>query len=186
MQKQNRCNFWGSRQHDPARTCHYIRCESPSSPRKGKGVPLKRTGPRTAAGSPAPVTAERGEAPVGPGVAHTLALLLQARGKCNRNRPKRLVQCTEKALCLVKRVRSALWSFLVPLTFWPKNSFPWGRLMHWKGFSSTPGLCPPEANSGREPTYSEHVSGVTGENEKRVCSFADKNVTDFLGSPRES
>ena len=46
-------------------------------------------------------------------------------------------------------VKSGLPSFLVLLTFWPNNSLLWGCLMHWKMFSSTPGLYPPEANSGR-------------------------------------
>ena len=37
--------------------------------------------------------------------------------------------------------------FLVLLRFWPNNSLMWGSLVHWKMFSSTPGLCPLEANS---------------------------------------
>ena len=39
--------------------------------------------------------------------------------------------------------------FLDLLTFFPNNSLLWGCLMHWKMFSSTPGLYPLEANSGR-------------------------------------
>ena len=45
--------------------------------------------------------------------------------------------------------------FLVLLTFGPNNSLLWGDLMHWKMYNSTPGLCPLEANSGRQPTYSK-------------------------------
>ena len=56
------------------------------------------------------------------------------------------VQCVEK---VIERVRSGLRSFLVLLTFWPNNSLLWGCLMHWKMFSSTPGLHPLEAIRGR-------------------------------------
>ena len=38
--------------------------------------------------------------------------------------------------------QSSLWSFLVLLTFWPNNSLLWGCLLHWKRFSSSPGLYP--------------------------------------------
>ena len=46
--------------------------------------------------------------------------------------------------------------FLGTVTFWPNNSVLWGCLTHWKMFSSTPGLYPLEANSGRQLTYSEY------------------------------
>ena len=46
--------------------------------------------------------------------------------------------------------------FLGIIDIRPNNSLPWGCLMHWKMFSSTPGLCPLEANSRREPTYSKY------------------------------
>ena len=36
------------------------------------------------------------------------------------------------------------------------NSLLWGCFMHWKMFSSTPGLYPLEANSRRWPTYSKY------------------------------
>ena len=39
--------------------------------------------------------------------------------------------------------------FLVLLTLWPNDSLLWGCLVHWKMFSSTPGLYPLEANSRR-------------------------------------
>ena len=45
---------------------------------------------------------------------------------------------------------------LVLLTLWPNNSLLWGCLMHWKMFSSTPGLYPLEANSKSQPTYSKY------------------------------
>ena len=48
-----------------------------------------------------------------------------------------------------QHVKSGLRSILVLLTFWPNNSLLWGCLMHWKMFSSTPGLYPLEANSRR-------------------------------------
>ena len=60
---------------------------------------------------------------------------------------KRFVQCVEKVLWLIKCVKSGLWSFLLLLIFWPNNYLLWGCLMHWKMFSSTPGLSPPQANS---------------------------------------
>ena len=50
----------------------------------------------------------------------------------------------EKMLWLIKSVKSDLQSFLVLLTFWPNNSFSErGCLVHWKMFSSSPGLYPP-------------------------------------------
>ena len=39
------------------------------------------------------------------------------------------------------------------IDIWPNNSLPWGCLMHWTTCSSTPGLYPLEASSGREPKY---------------------------------
>ena len=65
---------------------------------------------------------------------------------------KRFVQHMEKVLWLIKCVKSGLQSFLVFLTFWPNNSLLWGCLMHWEMFSSTPGLYPLGANSGRWTT----------------------------------
>ena len=71
---------------------------------------------------------------------------------------KRFVQCTEKMLWLTECVKSGLRSFLVLLTFRLNNSLLWGCLMHWKVFSSTPGLHPREANSGRQPTCSKYAN----------------------------
>ena len=48
-----------------------------------------------------------------------------------------------------------LQSLLVLLIFWPNNPLLWGCLMNWKMFSSTPGLYPLEANSGRYLAYSK-------------------------------
>ena len=45
--------------------------------------------------------------------------------------------------------QSGLQSLLILLTFWTNNSLLWGHLMHWKIFSSAPGLYPLEGNSGR-------------------------------------
>ena len=39
--------------------------------------------------------------------------------------------------------------FLGTVDIFANNSLLWGCLMHWKMFSSTPGLYPLEANSGR-------------------------------------
>ena len=79
------------------------------------------------------------------------------KGKnANEVQKKRFLQCMEKVPWLIKHVKSVLWSFLVLLTFWLNNSLLWGCLMHWKTFSSTPGLCPLEANSRRQLTYSEY------------------------------
>ena len=62
---------------------------------------------------------------------------------------KRCVQCVEKVLRLIECVKSDFRSFLGLLTFWPDNSLLRGCLMHWKVFSSTPGLYPLESNSER-------------------------------------
>ena len=69
---------------------------------------------------------------------------------------KRVVPCMEKALWPIEHVESGLRSFLVLLTFWPNNCLLGGCRMHWKMFSSTPGLYPLEANSRRQLTYSEY------------------------------
>ena len=50
---------------------------------------------------------------------------------------------------VTERVKSVLPSFLVLLTFWQNYSLLWGRLMHWKMFSSTPGPYPLGANRER-------------------------------------
>ena len=50
---------------------------------------------------------------------------------------------------VTEHVQSGLQTFLVLLTFWQNNPLLWGYLMHWKMFSSTPGLYPLEANSGQ-------------------------------------
>ena len=55
--------------------------------------------------------------------------------------------CGEGAV--TEHVNSGLRSFLALLTFWPNNSWLWYYLMHWKMFTSTPGLYPLEANSER-------------------------------------
>ena len=46
--------------------------------------------------------------------------------------------------------------FLGTVDIWPNNSLLWGCLMHWKVVSSTPGLYPLEANSGRQLIYSKY------------------------------
>ena len=63
----------------------------------------------------------------------------------------------QKKICAVygegavtdERVKSGLQSFLVLPKFWLNNFLLWGCLMHWKIFSSTPGLHPLEAYCGR-------------------------------------
>ena len=65
--------------------------------------------------------------------------------------------------------------FLGIIDIWPNNSLPWGCLMHWKMFSSTPGLCPLEANNRRWLTYSNiQISKVIGENEKFSLLYGKK------------
>ena len=55
----------------------------------------------------------------------------------------------EGAVTPIEHVKSGFQSFLVLLTLWPNTSLLWACLMHWKVFSSTPGLYPVEANSRR-------------------------------------
>ena len=90
---------------------------------------------------------------------------------------KRLAQCMEKGLCLIKGAQSGLRNFLVPLTLWPNNPLLWGCLRHWKLFSSAPGLYTLEANSGREQ-HTQHIqiNTVIGENETCVFYFTDKKM----------
>ena len=88
---------------------------------------------------------------------------------------------TQKKICAVygegavtERVKSGLRSFLVLLTFWPNNSllWGWGYLMHWKMFSSTPGLYSLEANSGScQHTQDIQTNKVIGES-KKMCLLA--------------
>ena len=87
------------------------------------------------------------------------------------------MQCTEKVLGLIENVKSGLQSHLALLTFWPNNSLLWGCLMHWKMFSSTPGLYPLEANSGRQSTYSKYPNQSSyWWNWKTCLLFYEKNT----------
>ena len=90
----------------------------------------------------------------------------------------------EKVLWLIKQVENDLQSFLLLLTFWPNNSLLWGCLLHWKMFSSTPGLSPLGANNKRELTYQNiQINKVIGENEKCIFCFMEKKHSDFLANP---
>ena len=76
--------------------------------------------------------------------------------------------------------------FLVLLTLWPNDSFPWGCLTYWKVFSSSPGLYPLEANSGRQPTYSKYPDQWSYWWKWKMCLlFYGKNKTmlDILANP---
>ena len=96
---------------------------------------------------------------------------------------KRFVQYMKKLLWLIQDVKSGLWTFLVLLIFWPNNSLLWGCLMHWKVFSSTPGLSPLEANGRREPTSSKHPNQSYWWKWKVCLLFYGKNITGFLANP---
>ena len=63
-----------------------------------------------------------------------LCFIISRKVKMQLKRKKRLVQCMEKVLWLIKCVKSGLRSFLVLLTFWPNNSLLWGYLTHWPGW----------------------------------------------------
>ena len=55
--------------------------------------------------------------------------------------------------------------------------------MHWKMFSSTPGLYPLETKAGDSRyTVNIQLNKVTGENEKCLL-FYGKNITDFFANP---
>ena len=59
-----------------------------------------------------------------------------------------------------------------------------GLSVHWKMFSSSPGLSPLEVNGGyRRHTQNIQINKVIGENEKRVFCFTEKNHTDLLANP---
>ena len=73
--------------------------------------------------------------------------------------------------------------FLVLLTFGPNNPLLWGCLMHWKMFSSSPGLYPLEANSGRWPTYSKYPNQYHYWGKQKIFSILWKNEMDFLARP---
>ena len=97
-----------------------------------------------------------------------------------KKKKKRFVQCIEKVLWLIQCVKSDLQSFLALLIFWPNNSLPWGFLMRWKVFSSTPGLSPLEANSkSSRHTQNTQISKVIHENEKCVLYFMEKTKWTF-------
>ena len=104
--------------------------------------------------------------------------MVKAQLKCKN----RFMLCTGKLLWLIECVKSGLQSILVVLTFWPNNSLLWGCLMHWKMFSSTPGLSPLAANSGRlRHTQNIQINKVICENEK--CVFYGKNLNELFGQP---
>ena len=84
-----------------------------------------------------------------------LCFIISRKVKTQLKCIKRFVQC-KKILWLIECVKSGLQSFSVLLTFWPNNSLLWGCLMHWKMFSSIPGLYPLEANSGD----SQHIQNI--------------------------
>ena len=111
------------------------------------------------------------------------ALSISRKVKTQVKQEERFLQYMEKVLWLMEHVKSTLWSFLVLLTFWPHSSLLWGCLMHWKMFSSTPGLCPLEANSGREPTYSKYPNQYSYWWKWKLCLlFYGENIADFLAN----
>ena len=90
----------------------------------------------------------------------------------------------EKVLWLVECLKSGLQSSLVLLTFWPNNSLLWGCLMHWKMFSSTPGLYSLEANSRRYLTYSKFPNQQSYWWKWKICLlFYRKKLNGLFGQP---
>ena len=56
--------------------------------------------------------------------------------------------------------------------------------MHWKMFSSTPGLYPLEANTGRQPIYSKYPNQQLSVKMKNDLSFYGTNIMDFWPTPQ--
>ena len=50
-----------------------------------------------------------------------LCFIISRKVKMQLKRKKRFVQYMEKVLWLIKHVKNGLWSFLVPVIFWPNN-----------------------------------------------------------------
>ena len=87
----------------------------------------------------------------------------------------------EKVLWLMEHVKSDLQNFLVLLMFWPNNPLLWGCLMHWKPFSSIPGLSThQQPTAGDSPhTKNTRINEVISENEKHVFYFMEKTKQTF-------
>ena len=98
------------------------------------------------------------------------------KGKNATETQKWFVQCMEKVLWLMEHVISGLCSFSVLLTLWPNKSLPWDCLMHWKMFSSTPGLYPLDTNSRRELTYSKYSNQYSYWWKWKMCLQTNINV----------
>ena len=92
---------------------------------------------------------------------------------------KRFVPCMEKVPWLIGCVKSGSRSFLVLLMFWPNNSLLWVCLIHWKMFSSTPGLCPLEADMLK---ISKSIMLLV--KMKNVSFILQKKLSELLGQPR--
>ena len=58
--------------------------------------------------------------------------------------------------------------------------------MHWKMFSSTPGLYPLEANSGRQTTYSKYPNQQLFMKIKNVSFILQKKSNEFFGQLNKS
>ena len=58
----------------------------------------------------------------------------------------------------------------------------WGCLVHWKLFSSAPGLHTRSQVADSWYTQNIQINKVIGENEKRVFYFIEKNIMDFLAN----
>ena len=90
------------------------------------------------------------------------------------------MQCTEKVLWPIRRVKSGLRRSLVLLTLWPKALYC-GAVLCTGGPSAAP-LASPHwkpivGDSGR--TQNTQTNEVAGENEKRVFYFTEENHMDF-------
>ena len=109
-------------------------------------------------------------------LSHTIQSYYFKKGKKAIEMQKRFVQCIENMLWLVKCVKSGLWSFSVLLTFWPNNSLLWGCLMHWKMFSSSPGLCPLEKPIAGDSRHTQciQINKVIGKNFLKCLLFYGK------------
>ena len=70
------------------------------------------------------------------------------KGK-NAEMQKKICAVYEEGAVIDRMCQIWFAKFLILLMFWPNNSLLWGCPTCWKMFSSTPGLYPLEANSGR-------------------------------------
>ena len=94
---------------------------------------------------------------------------------------KPFVQCVEKVLRLIERVKIGWGCYLVQLTFWPNNSLLCGCLRNWKMFSSTPASTHKKQIAGHSRhTENIQINKVIGENEN-VSFILENKLNEIFG-----